>query len=120
MTRRRLVTVSGHHYYVSLPGSSRLWRWIFVAALAAGILLTVFLGQKNLPALARLLWEKKQFNEQLVSLGHANQKLSQQINALQADPGAVEPVAREALGLVQPGEIVYRFVSPNDQDAKKP
>jgi cell division protein FtsB len=38
-----------------------------------------------------------------------NERLSRAISELQEDPGVIERIAREELGLVRPGERVLRF-----------
>lgn len=35
--------------------------------------------------------------------------LAEEVRALRTDPGRVEAIAREELGLVKPGEFVYEF-----------
>jgi cell division protein FtsB len=38
-----------------------------------------------------------------------NARLRREENDLKTDPNYVEKVAREKLGLVKPGELIYRF-----------
>ena len=41
-----------------------------------------------------------------------NRRLAREIEALRNDPSAAEAVARDELGLVRPGEKVFRFEGP--------
>jgi cell division protein FtsB len=51
----------------------------------------------------------------LSALNSENVKLSQEVSRLE-DPGELEVLARERLGLVRPGERAY-FLSPQDRPA---
>jgi cell division protein FtsB len=41
-------------------------------------------------------------------LNRENEKLMEEINALRNDPTYIERIAREELGMVRPGEVLYR------------
>jgi cell division protein FtsB len=47
--------------------------------------------------------------EQNHALAAENEQLQREIQALQGDPRAVERAAREELGLVREGEVVFTF-----------
>jgi cell division protein FtsB len=51
------------------------------------------------------------------ALQRENEKLRQQITKLEGDPAEVERLAREQLGLVKPGEVVYEFVDEHLEQA---
>ena len=62
-------------------------------------------------SLRSLYQERDRAAAEIADLKKTNQKLEQQIGDLRAHPEAVEPIAREELGLVRSRELVYRFVS---------
>jgi cell division protein FtsB len=46
---------------------------------------------------------------EIAQLAAANAALEEEVRALRTDPGRLEAIAREELGLVKPGELVYEF-----------
>ncbi|MBI3599701.1 MAG: septum formation initiator family protein [Nitrospinae bacterium] len=44
------------------------------------------------------------------NLKRENEKLNREVYALKNDPSYIEKIAREDLGLVKPGEVVFEFV----------
>lgn len=93
-----------------VPGTQKFWRHIVLLGCLTGLLLLVFAGNKNLAYLWSLCRESERLACQLEELKTTNQKLIQQIHDLQKDSKAIEGIAREELGLVQPGETVYRLL----------
>jgi cell division protein FtsB len=53
--------------------------------------------------------EIRQRDEKNCSLTEENVRLRREIRALHGDPAAVERAAREELGLVKSGEVVFTF-----------
>src|SRR4051812_31761578 len=79
----------------------------FMLALALGYVPHQVYGQSGLArlfALKRSLGELRRHNE---AARVENARLKEQSAALQKDPRALERVARDELGLVKPGEVVY-------------
>ncbi len=89
------------------PKSRR--RRVLAAGVAALLAWFVFGGRQGLFALAMSQREKASLNAQIADLTAQNARLEAEANALAADPGACEKVAREQLQLMRPGEIIYRF-----------
>ena len=94
----------------------KFWRWVIVAAAAAGI----FLASKG----NRTYWQRKShlrdLEKELVEIRVSSKNLSQEIRRLKTDPRALEQAARRELGLIQPGEIEYRFVMQKSSVSKSP
>lgn len=44
-----------------------------------------------------------------LTIERANDQLQREIEAIQGDSRMVEQIAREELGMIRPGELVYRF-----------
>jgi cell division protein FtsB len=93
------------------------WGWtvFIIGILGTGALLG--LGQKNIWQLWLMMQEQDRLSAQILTLKHNNGHMAQQIEHLRHDPKAVEPLARQELGMIYPGEWVYRFVS---SDKKQP
>lgn len=62
--------------------------------------------------LLRYITIKKEYNSlrsRISQLKEKNKKMEEEIKALKIDPEYIESLAREKLGLVREGEIIYRF-----------
>ena len=58
----------------------------------------------------KLRWKEKELDEQITKLEKQIKMLKEEEHLLTTDPARLEEVAREELGLVKPGEIVYKAV----------
>ena len=80
----------------------------------AGILLLVLVvasiaGNRGLVHLYHMQQTRTALEREIEQLSAANAALAEEVRALRNDPGRVEAIAREDLGLVKPGELVYEF-----------
>lgn len=70
--------------------------------------------------LRRLERQQAEVERVAYSLAHKNQKLRDHLDRLEHDDRYLERIAREELGLIKPGEIVYRVPAepnpPGDSD----
>ncbi len=89
---------------------TRLTRpgWIVVGVLLVLAVMAVF-GDNGVLALRQLRGEVDSLVREVRTLEAQNERLSRAISELQEDPGVIERIAREELGLVRPGERVLRF-----------
>jgi cell division protein FtsB len=62
-----------------------------------------------------LLRENRQLERRIAEISQANKKMSQEYERLRSDPIYLEKVAREKLGVVREGEVIYQ-VLPRKQD----
>jgi len=74
-------------------------------------LISIF-GNRGLLRSYRMQEEKAALERQIEALGAANALLADEVKALRGDPGRIEAIAREELGLVRPGELVFQFPTP--------
>ena len=97
------------------PLKSPLVRWAMRAVVAVALAFAFgYLpyrvyggaGLGRLGLLQRELGELKAKNQVTAA---ENERLRHEVNALRHDLGAVERVAREELGLVKPGEVVFQI-----------
>ena len=71
----------------------------------------VFLGgKKGFVKLSSLYFKKVKLEQEVEELKKANEKSELEIKELKENPAALEQIAREELGFVKDGEIVYKFV----------
>ena len=92
--------------------SSR-WLLYFLACSIGLLSLYTILGDRGAIHLWRLQGEKEKLDEQNYRLHKENDALRQRIFRLRNDDSYLETIAREELNLVRPGEIIYRFSSPD-------
>ena len=79
-------------------------------ALALGWLPYQVYGRTGLAQLMKLRGELAALRAEGAALRESNARLRHQVALYEEDPAAaVERVAREQLGLVKPGEVVYRL-----------
>jgi cell division protein FtsB len=88
----------------------RSFIWGFVLLLITLSLFSIF-GDRGAIHLWRLEEEKKRLDERNFALQKENEGLRDRIHRLRHDDLYLEQVAREELGLVRPGEVIYRFGS---------
>jgi cell division protein FtsB len=86
-------------------------RFWFPALLACYALLVVstLTGERGLLHLWKLRQEQRVLEAQVFALLRENEDLRSRIRRLQTDDEFFEKVAREELGFVRKGEIIYRF-----------
>lgn len=81
-----------------------------LVALAA---LSLF-GEKGLLRIYRMEREKAALRAEIQRLERSIEALSREAQTLRDHPEGLEELAREALGLVRPDEIVYQFSPPKE------
>jgi len=69
-------------------------------------------GGHGLVHLLRLRSEQRQLEHVAFQLQQRNEQLRERVRLLQADDRYIEKLARERLGLVKKGEIIYRILPP--------
>ncbi len=95
----------------------RRFIYTFVLLLVTLSLFTIF-GDRGAIHLWRLWGEKKMLDEKNFLLQKENETLRDRIDRLRHDASYLEKVAREELGLVRAGDMIYRFGS-SESKAKR-
>jgi len=96
--------------------SLRRRRWLALLGLAAAafvllkLLLSLLLSDMGVFTLLDLHRTRRELQQEIADLKEKNGKLADQVHALRSDPVYIEALAREQLGMVRPGEQVYRLV----------
>jgi len=83
--------------------ASTLFSVIAVIALVVGSLF----GDRGILQLLRQRQRTEELAREIEQLREENRMLAEQIQSLRRDPAAIERLAREELGLAQPGETVF-------------
>jgi cell division protein FtsB len=96
--------------------SLRRRRWLALLGLAAAafillkLLLSLLLSDMGVFTLLDLHRTRRDLKEEIADLKEKNAALTDQVHALRSDPVYIEALAREELGMVRPGDHVYRLV----------
>jgi cell division protein FtsB len=87
-----------------------LRRPLRILLVVLGILLAAsLLGERGLIGLLQMHQTRAALARDVERLTAANAALADEVRALRTGPGRIEAIAREELGLVKPGELVYEF-----------
>jgi cell division protein FtsB len=82
--------------------------WV-ASVLLAALVGNALLGEGGVADLLALRAERIEIGHEVFDLLRENDRLRRRIHALRESPRTLERLARSELGLVRPGEIVYRF-----------
>jgi cell division protein FtsB len=101
-----------------VPGPSPVGRRVlnYVLALVTVVLVVdALVGDKGLLETIRARRQYADVAASLAGLRHQNARLRDDIRRLTEDPATIESIAREELGLMRPGELLFVV-----RDAEKP
>jgi cell division protein FtsL len=84
-------------------------RLVFVALLAILISVLSMGGNRSLVKIYQMGKAKAELYREMARLKQVNRDLAREVHSFGHDPARVEAIAREELGLVKPGEVVYQF-----------
>lgn len=91
------------------PLPARFKGWIIVwSAFIVLFLLSAIFGERGLAHLVRLESEQRELEGTAFALQQRNDQLRRRIGRLESDDRYIERLARERLGLVKRGEVIYR------------
>lgn len=79
------------------------------ACVSMALVAAILFGSRGLLHLRALTSEEAAIRQRIGGLLLENQRLRGQLHALRTDDRYLERLAREQLGFVRPGEVVYRF-----------
>ncbi len=86
-------------------------RLRLVAILLLALVAASVIGNRGLIRLYQMHRTKAALTREIEQLAATNAALAEEVRALRTDRSRVEAIAREELGLVKPGELVYEFRS---------
>ncbi|MFQ5780692.1 MAG: septum formation initiator family protein [Nitrospiria bacterium] len=87
----------------------RRFVWTVLLFINAYLLLSFFFGEMGLFKSIKLQRTHSSIRQEIHFLRRENQDLTERIKALRNDPFYIERLARNRLGLVKEGELIYEF-----------
>ena len=89
---------------------TRKRRFVFVAVVLAILIAASSVGgKKSLVKIFQMSKTRTELQQEIKRLRQVNEEITREIQTFAHNPSQVEAIAREDLGLVKPGEIVYQF-----------
>ncbi|MDH7499258.1 MAG: septum formation initiator family protein [candidate division NC10 bacterium] len=82
---------------------------LFATCVFLFILLVSLFSSRGLLSLYRLYCTEQHLQHQIAELKSRNAALREELWAWENDPSRIEMIARDELGLVKPGELIYQF-----------
>lgn len=73
------------------------------------LLLSLLFGEMGLLKFIKMKQTYANFRRENESLQEENERLGRRIKTLKTDPNVIEQIARDRLGLVKEGELIYEF-----------
>jgi cell division protein FtsB len=95
-----------------LTAKNRKWHLVLWLLLVLGSVLLIIWSPNGLLHLRQLHLEHQELIQKNHILEMENHLLYEKIGQLRNDPAAIEHLARQELGLVKDGELIFQFVSP--------
>ena len=95
-----------------LKATKNKWYFLIWPSLLLASLLLIIWTPNGLLHLRQLQVEHQELVEKNHILERENHHLYEEISRLQDDPAAIESLARQELGLVKEGELIFQFVKP--------
>ena len=96
-----------------LSTKKRKWFLLLWPLLVLASVLTIIWSPNGLLHLRQLHQEHQALVQKNLILEKENHRLYGEIDRLRNDPAAIEHLARQELGLVKDGELIFQFVSPS-------
>ncbi len=84
--------------------------WLSVAAVVMGYFASLLVfSERGLVKFLEVVRTHRQLTQEIQRLQVKNEELRQKAQALRSDPDTIEEIARQELGLVKKGELIYQF-----------
>ncbi len=101
-----------------LMPEKRVRKRILLLILILSILVFLF-SNRNFRTLMTLQKEKRRLQRYLELAKEENKELKKRLEMYKSDPGYLEDLAREKLGMIKPGEVKYKFIDAEEFGTKK-
>ncbi len=88
--------------------------WVFGGFIGMVLVLPMIFGDMGFIPYVKMQRTQQHLEIELEELKAENQKLEEKVNSLRSDSETIERIARQRLGLVRPGEIVFAFPGSGD------
>ena len=90
----------------------RVWQKPLALAVGIVVLVMWLMEGAEITQYVRMASELERMNEEIAELKQTNSALEKEIFLIQNDEFTLEKLARERLGYVKKGEVVYQLVEP--------
>lgn len=80
---------------------------VFLASLCVVLLGLAIFGDNGIITYRELKKSYAEMQNKVNALEEENRKLTEEINLLRNDPAYIEKIAREELGMIKPGEVIF-------------
>lgn len=101
---------------LNLSKKHKKWMFFAIAGVVSVYLLISFLFYDiGFIKYMKMRGEYNRISEDINRLQEGNKNLREEVKLLKTDPDYIEAYAREKLGLVKEGEIIYRFEEKDKQ-----
>jgi cell division protein FtsB len=101
------------------PSNRPLWRrrgvHLLLGFLTLVLVIDALVGEKGLLESMRARRQYQQLERSLDDIKRENARLRDEARRLREDPAAIESLAREELGLMRPGEVVFILKDVNEE-----
>jgi cell division protein FtsB len=94
--------------------------WGVAALVSFYLLVPLIVGDMGVVKYFNMRRTYDRLQQEIQQLSDENQKIENEIHALRSDPDTIERIARDRLGLVRPGEVVYQFEAVNPAPSDDP
>lgn len=88
--------------------------WVFGGFVAVILVLPMIFGDMGFIPYVKMQRTQQNMEAELERLKTENQELEQRVQSLRSDSETIERIARQRLGLVRPGEVVFTFPDSGD------
>jgi len=92
---------------------------IIIIIIGIAVIFFYFTGPRGFIKLVKLKMNKSKIEKEICTLDENNVRLQEEIKKLENDSATIEKEAREKLGLVKKGEVVYKFTNYGGDLEKK-
>jgi cell division protein FtsB len=92
------------------------WHLVLWPLMMLGSVLLLIWSSNGLLYLRQIHLEHQELIQKNHILEKENHLLYEEIGQLRNDPAAIEHLARQELGLVKDGELIFQFVSPPSEE----
>ena len=105
---------------LNLSKKQKRWMFFAITGIASVYLLVSFLFYDiGFIKYLKMRGEYNRITSDITRLQEENKNIRKEVKLLKTDPDYIEAYAREMLGLVKEGEIIYRFEEKNKNDDSK-
>jgi cell division protein FtsB len=99
-------------------GTVRRTASLLLTLALLGLLVHDLFSEHGFLAMRRSQKEAQRLRLEIQKINEENRNLAEQIRALKSDPRTIERIAREEMGLVRPGELIYKLPAKPPEPSK--